>query len=96
MEVCTFCERPATEEHHLIFGRGNRPIADRDRIVIPVCRYCHEWANKPEDRIHGNNIAMKMSKMLGEYMYITRQLYTETELEACKEKFRERYGRNYL
>lgn len=33
MVTCTFCERPATEEHHLIFGKGKRPLADRDKVV---------------------------------------------------------------
>jgi len=61
--LCEICEkREAENTHHLLFGRSIRRIADKDGITIKVCRSCHNMATKPEDRIHENPVAEKLSK----------------------------------
>ena len=39
--ICFCCGRPATEEHHLLFGGSVRRLAEEDGIKVPCCPYCH-------------------------------------------------------
>ena len=38
---CYICKRPATCQHHLIYGRGKRRISDREKLTIAICDKCH-------------------------------------------------------
>lgn len=97
MELCAICGSPAECKHHLIFGTSKRKLADEDEIYISLCNRCHNMAVKPQDRIHGNSQAEALSKMLGQAMW-ERNYIADTGygLEECRERFIERYGRNYL
>lgn len=86
-KICFICGRPATEEHHLIFGRGRRELAEEDGLKAPVCERCHRL-NENIRKIHGNPMAEKLSKMLGQAVYETRL--------GTREEFRKRYGESYL
>lgn len=92
-ELCIICGKPATEVHHLIFGRGLRPLADKDGITAPVCSECHK-------AIHYNSTASRLSKLLGQLAWEKWWLtdFGDAELPAkqVREDFRERYGRSYL
>lgn len=82
-DICALCGAPKDETHHMIFGRGLRPIADRDELLLPLCRKCHK-------EIHMNGTAGTLSKMLG-------QMQWETEHpEQGRKGFMEVYGRSYL
>ena len=38
---CIICGRPTNEEHHLLFGKGMRELAEEDGIKVPICGYSH-------------------------------------------------------
>lgn len=86
--ICVFCGKPAECEHHLIFGRGLRELAEEDGLKVPSCNNCHNMATKANERIHENVMAEKLSKMLGQAIY-------EAQL-GSREEFRQRYGKSYM
>ena len=86
-DICFFCGRPAECQHHLIFGRGLRSLAEEDGLKIPACNKHHNMGKNTE-KIHGNPMAEKLSKMLGQAVW-------EKEY-GSREEFLKRYGRNYL
>lgn len=85
--VCFFCGRPAECEHHLLFGRGIRNLAEEDGLKVPSCNKCHNMGAATEC-VHGSSMSEKMSKMLGQAVY-------EAKI-GSREEFRARYGRSYL
>lgn len=94
---CIFCGRPLTNnvEHHLIFGRGFRPLAEQDGLKLPICSKCHT-SGSVKERIHDNVMAEKLSKMLGQMAFEKEQALKGMNREECRNAFRSRYGRSYL
>ena len=90
---CLLCGRPTTAEHHLIFGRGFRNLADEDGLTIPICDNCHTLGKY---RIHDNPIAEAMSKIIGQLQYEKDKVAEGIDPKEARENFRERYGRSYL
>jgi hypothetical protein len=88
VNYCIFCGKPAECEHHLLFGTSDRKLAESDGIKVPSCNNCHNLAVKATDRIHGNVMAEKLSKMLGQAIWESRY--------GDREAFRKRYGKSYL
>lgn len=86
-DTCFFCEAPAECEHHLIFGKGLRELAEQDGIKVPSCNKHHNMGTVPE-RIHDNPMAEKLSKMLGQAIWESHY--------GDRETFRKRYGKSYL
>lgn len=86
-KICIFYGAPAECEHHLLFGTGIRVLAEKDGLKIPCCNNCHNMGTALE-RIHGNPMAEKLSKMLGQAVYESRI--------GSREDFRRRYGKSYL
>ena len=86
-DICFFCGRTAQAEHHLLFGTGVRKLAEEDGLKVPICHKCHNMGNFAES-IHGNSMAEKLSKMLGQAIY-------EKKI-GTREEFRMRYGKSYL
>lgn len=84
---CIFCGKPTKEQHHLIFGTSRRALSEADGLKIPCCTNCHTM-NGISEKIHGNPIAEKMSKIIGQLAY---EAYVGT-----REEFRRRYGESYL
>lgn len=85
--VCFYCGQPAECQHHLIFGRGLRNLAEEDGLKVPSCNKHHN-TGRIDERIHGNPMAEKLSKMLGQLVY-------EKEI-GTREDFRKRYKKSYL
>lgn len=86
-DICFFCGRPAEAMHHLISGTSNRKKAEQDGLKVPICNHCHNLGDITE-RIHGNIMAEKLSKMLGQAIF-------ENKL-GTREDFHKRYGKSYL
>lgn len=95
-KICAFCGRPTRTSHHLIFGYGKRPLADKDKLVIDICYYCHTENMKPIERIHGNSMAEKLSKMLGQALYEKNAILNGISESDARKQFTERYGESYL
>lgn len=85
--ICAICGKPATEIHHLVFGRGMRELADEDGLTISLCRECHENAHKNESW---------WSKSLGQMEFEIQRVAQGIPQEVAREQFRKRYGRSYL
>lgn len=85
--ICFFCGKPAECEHHLLFGKGIRPLAEEDGLKVPSCNGCHN-IGMIKERVHDNPMAEKLSKMLGQAIF-------EKEI-GTREDFRLRYGKSYL
>lgn len=107
-EICFFCGRQAECEHHLIFGTAGRELSEKDGLKVPACNDCHNMG-RADRKIHGNIMAERMSKMLGQALWerewILKDLVIDPndgecakELESgmAREAFRKRYGRSYL
>lgn len=86
-KICFICGKPATAEHHLIFGNGLRDLADQDGLKVPICNDCHT-SGELVRRIHDNPMAEKLSKRLGQAVF-------EGKI-GSREEFQKRYGVNYL
>lgn len=64
-EISAFSQNPKECDHHLIFGSGLRKLAEEDGLFIPLTNKEHNMGQNTE-RIHGNQAAEKLSKMLGQ------------------------------
>ncbi len=84
---CFFCGGKRQCDHHLLFGMGNRELAEKDGLKVPSCNKCHNLGQIIE-RIHENPMAEKLSKMLGQAIY-------EAKI-GTRDEFRRRYGKSYL
>jgi len=90
---CVICGMRKEHTHHLVYGRGLRPLSDADKLYIPICYKCHDKIHKDKDGVAG-----KLSKMLGEAVWEAEYCagYDDIALTASREAFRKRYGGNYL
>jgi hypothetical protein len=86
-KICFFCGKPAECDHHLIFGNGLRELAEQDGLKIPSCNKHHNMGANTE-KIHGNPMAERLSKMLGQAIWEKHY--------GTREDFRKRYGQSYL
>ena len=91
---CFFCGKPAISEHHFIFGKGLRSLADEDGLKVTICDYCHV-IGQILSRIHDNPMAEKLSKMFGQAIFERNECAKGATLDEAREKFRKRYGRSY-
>lgn len=88
---CIICGAPTEEQHHLVFGRGLRELAEADKIYSPMCRFCHEELHTK------SSVAAALSRMVGQLAWEKHLIATEgvSEDEARK-RFRSRYHQSYL
>lgn len=90
--VCFMCGRYGpTEKHHIMQGVANRKLSEEDGLWVYLCPYCH---NRPPNGVHFNKKNMEWLHKLGQKAY-ELNLCELTEEEA-REKFMQRYGKNYL
>ena len=82
IKYCDICGKNyATDEHHLIGGTSERKICDQYYFMkLDLCRNCH-------DTIHKNNVANKLSKMLGQSQY---------EVRFSRKEYMREFKKNYL
>ena len=105
--ISAFSPRTAQCQHHLIFGRGLRQIAEEDGCWIPLTDSEHNMSSKGLIyQIHENPAAEKLSKMLGQMAVEHRMLIKELSqitgksedeiFDEVRERFRKRYKESYL
>lgn len=102
-DYSVFSGTPTTTHHHLVFGRGLRPLADEDGLWIPVTDAEHNMtSNGTKFQIHDNPAAEALSKIAGQlawekrYIAEKRGLPFEPIEDEAREAFRKRYGKSYL
>lgn len=97
--ISVFSGDAAECRHHLIFGRGERKLAEADGLWIPLLNREHNMAQCAVDQIHDNPPAEYLSKMCGqlafEKEYYRRKLCEANE-DPARDAFRERYGESYI
>lgn len=93
---CMFCGKPTNEEHHYLFGRGIRELADKDGVKGNVCRTCQTTGWPVSSRIHDNPMAEKLSKMVGQLAWEKHEVAGGKTEDEAREAFRKRYGVSYL
>ena len=107
-----FSGTPTNTLHHCIFGNGMRKLADEDKLTIPLTDAEHNMSiNGSIYQLHGNPVAEKLSKMLGQMAFeknylaekltnVNRDGLDEQTVEEwsdeAREAFRNRYGISYL
>lgn len=58
--ICFACgRRKPTEYHHILFGHGLRPIADREGLTCYLCAECHRGTYGVHGR-EGNTLNRKL------------------------------------
>lgn len=102
-ELSAFSASPKECDHHLIFGSGLRKLADEDGLILPLTNREHNTGTISE-RIHENQAAEKLSKMLGQAVWESQYLAEALEKitgendyrDKARRAFRDRYGISYL
>ena len=106
--ICFFCGRPAEGTHHLIFGTAGREQAEKDGLKVPICNNCHNMGEVSR-RIHGNSMAERLSKMLGQALWEKQWIIKDAvhdpdeeeeiqnlEVRIARKEFMSRYAKSYL
>ena len=89
---CFFCGSPNINgEHHFMFGRGMRNLAEEDGLKAHICDRCHTLG-KLLERVHDNVMAEKLSKMFGQAIFERNEVAKGATIDEAREKFRKRYG----
>lgn len=94
-EYCYFCYGHASQEHHLIFGKG-RQFAEKYGLKVPICDACHTRSERLCDRIHDNTMAEKLSKMLGQAIFERDRALEGMSQNDIRERFIKENGGSYL
>lgn len=81
---CYLCGRQTDlEVHHCIHGVANRKIADREKLVVYLCRECHTGTNG----VHHNR---------EKDLYLIQTAQRKYEETHTREQWRELFGKSYL
>ncbi len=79
-------ETPATDTHHVLYGRGIRELADEDGLTVRLCAYHH-------DRLHRKHEFDKALQIIGQRKYIEKAMSEGLTEEEAKERYFSRYGK---
>lgn len=80
-----------TEKHHIFGGVANRKLSEQDGLWVYLCPDCH---NRPPNGVHFNKKRMEWLHKFGQAMYEASNVGLTNE--DVRQKFMERYGKNYL
>lgn len=79
-EHCFFCGRPYPEAHHALSGTGRRKIADKYKMIIPLCHECHM-------RLHDTGQGKRLLQIVAQDWY--------EENVGTREQFIEEFGKSF-
>lgn len=85
VEHCIFCFSPCVEEHHVFFGKADRPVAEKYRLIVPVCNKHHTGG---ADSPHKNRVVDLALKCWAQSIY-------EKEI-GDRNDFRREFRKSYL
>ena len=105
-DLSLFSGKPKETDHHLLFGKGIRPLAEEDGIWIPLTNAEHNMSPIGTiNQIHDNPPAEKLSKIAGQLAYEKHWIAEHRALpfedskaleDEAREAFRKRYGKSFL
>ena len=90
-EICFICGRPSEAEHHLVFGTAGRELSEKDGLKVPVCNNCHNMGEILM-RIHGNPMAERMSKIIGQLAWEGRRICTNNRCGSGRRRSKADYS----
>lgn len=85
MEHCYICGSPYVETHHCYHGTANRKMADKYKLVIPLCRKHHTGSL---DSVHRNAEMDNAIKRIAQEAFETKK--------GTREDFMRIFGKSYL
>ena len=85
MGHCIICNSPYAEEHHVMFGTADRAVADKYRLVLPLCNKHHTGSG---DCPHKNRVIDLAFKCWAQTVY-------ESEI-GSRDDFRREFRKSYL
>lgn len=92
--ICFRCGTYGPTEKHHIFGGPNRRLSEEDGLYVYLCHNCH---NEPPDGVHFNKRNMQMLHAAGQMHWeMWKIIIYGITAEEARQKFMERYGKNYL
>ena len=91
-DFCIICGRPRTDMHHCFKGNKHRNLADADELLLPLCHE-HHLGNMS---VHKNKEMLVMSQIIGQLAYERDKCAEGYGVDAARESFLIRYGKNYL
>lgn len=89
--MCIICGCRTVHKHHLELG-PNRNKAEEDGLW---CYLCPEHHNMSNAGVHNDPTAMKWARLFGELAWINH-FHPQLTREEQIDKYRKRYGHNYL
>ena len=84
MEHCFICGSPYVQVHHCLHGTANRKMADKYKLVIPLCQKHHTGGL---DSVHRNAELNLQVKRIAQEAF---------EQKYSREKFMEVFGKSYV
>ena len=84
-EHCIFCFDENVAPHHIFFGQSDRPIAEKYKLIVPLCVLHH---TEGKDSPHKNRIVDLTMKAWAQTVYEQRI--------GDRDSFRREFKRNYL
>lgn len=91
--ICYRCGRYGSTEKHHIFGGANRRLSEEDGLYVFLCHECH---NEPPYGIHYYKIAMDWMHRTGQRAFEDELIENGASPDEARQRFMERYGKNYL
>lgn len=82
MEHCFLCGRAADGKHHVLHG-ARRAVADKLRLIVPLCNDCHTMG---VNAVHRNPELDKQLKAWAQDVY---------ERRYSHEEWMQKVGKNY-
>lgn len=98
-DISAFSGAMADCQHHLVFGRGKRDLADKYGLWIPLTNAEHNMSpNGLVYQIHENPAAEKLSKMVGQLAF-EKEYYRKlcgAIGDPAREEFRKVFFESFL
>lgn len=92
--ICYRCGRyGVTEKHHIMQGVANRKLSEEDGLYVYLCHSCH---NEPPDGAHFSKITMGWLHRIGQRAFEDELIENGASPDEARQRFMERYGKNYL
>ena len=79
-----------TEEHHVFHGTANRRIADREGLIVYLCRSCH---SEVHDRNTGLDLVLERD---GQTVWEKKYMEQGHTAEEARKEFMRLFGKNYI
>lgn len=91
LDHCIICGK-AAERHHCL-GGPNRKLSTEDGLIIPLCPEHHRTGR---NAVHMDGDTAALVHVIGELAWIENNKLPFEDREMAIERFRNRYGKNYI